>query len=271
MKKMIALVGACMLLATMLVGCGHKHNYTTSADTVSHFQLCEACGKRKSSKKHKINEEGSCSTCGAKVVRMDDGAGIIYRYDDKGNTILIVNYDKEGNMLYSQRWEYQYDGENVISCKEFKDGIPQRETCYLPKTQPQEDEELMYCSELIYYNDDGSRESYQYNELGEETEHSLYDSAGNAYFTEVYTYERDQSGRTTKRTVTENGKVTREHYYEVDQFDTHYEKKIVYFDENGKIIQQEEYDPYGNRIDAEGEVSEGETNTEPTTESENAD
>lgn len=255
MKKLMALAAACALLASMLAGCGHKHDFRITADTDRHFELCEECGQKRNSQKHKLDEDGFCTVCGAEVMSMGDSdSGTIYRYDEKGNLTEIVDYDDDGNVIYSERWVYEYDGENIKSCKEYMDGVLMCESFYLPRVKLIEGEDAVYCAEIIYYYEDGTKEQSKYNEIGEHISYTPYDEEGKPYYTETYTYEYDADGRVSKRTVSSNGKLSREYYYEVGEFDMDYEKKVVYFDENGKIIREEEYDFYGNLLSAVGEL-----------------
>lgn len=254
MKKMMALVLACVLLAAMLVGCGHKHDFKLSANSDKHFERCDVCGKTKNSQKHKLDENGICKVCGAEMLDVSEGAGAIYRYDDRGSLTEIVDYDEDGTVLYSQRWEYTYDGNYIKSCKEFMDGVLMNESFYLPKSQQEEGEDAVYCSEIIYFNEDGSKEHYKYNEQGENTEFTPYDENGDPYYTETYTYAYSADGRVTKRFVSTDGKLSREYHYAVGEFDMDYEKKVIYYDENKTVIREEEYDFYGNLLSAVGEL-----------------
>lgn len=267
MKRIMALVVACVLLATMLAGCGHKHNYRTSADIVNHFQLCDECGRKDKSQEHTLDEQGVCSECGAVVDAWEDGSGTICRYDEKGNMIENVFYEQDGSVRNSQRWEYVYDGENVASCTLYRDGVRWSESIYQLRTQPLEGEEAVYCQKTIFYEKDRVRAHSEYDEQGTLTASVSYDAEGNPYYTETYTYEYDEEGRNTKRSVFVNGKLSEENHFAMGENEEMYDQMMILYDENGKVIRLEEYDSNGNIIRAEGELSE-ETSEETEAESE---
>ena len=254
MKKFVSIVLVCLLVAGMLAGCGHKHNYRVAADIQGHYQYCDECGDKKKVEQHQLDEYGTCSVCYAEVVDVGDGSGCVFLYDEWGNLTEMADFDAEGNLTMSQRWVYEYKDEQMIGCKEYIDGMLVCEEKYLPKTNAEEEFDPVYCSEATYYYEDGTKEYYKYDEEGETIAYTPYDEKGEAGFTETYTYEHDADGQLTKRTVNMDGKLNRVYFYAVDEYGISYEWKVVYYDAEGNVTEQKLFDSYGNTVDENGQI-----------------
>lgn len=163
----------------------------------------------------------------------EDGSESAYLCDEYGNIVSTVITDAEGNVLFSETYEYTYDEESMpaytIQRSTFDDG-----TVFYRET-----DEMGYCVIEAQYNPDGSV-IYEYK----------------------FIYEYDELGRIIKEVTTENNApIFESHYaYSDDPYDLWgYQcmtidyledgtKIVSELDEYGVIIKETTYDANGNIV-----------------------
>lgn len=107
-----------------------------------------------------------------------DGTKIKAEYDEHENNLSCVNYDADGNVAFTEDWEYTYaDNGFVATEKNYVDGVLNTETVY--KIITEEDGIFNYPETVTNYNEDGSKTVCVYDENGETVSETNYDAFNN--------------------------------------------------------------------------------------------
>ena len=115
----------------------------------------------------------------------------IFCYDDNGNTIETIEYDADGNVDFSAKWEYDKNGNNTTFSKFNEDGI---------LVLYEEFDENGNRTKEINYNDDGSLSAeftFEYNSLGKIVKKTDYYAQYDSH--KYYIYEYNSDNRLIKR------------------------------------------------------------------------
>lgn len=163
----------------------------------------------------------------------DDGSESSYLCDEYGNIVSSKITDAEGNIIFSETYEYTYDDEGMptytIQKSIFDDGI------------------------VHYQESDG---------MGNKVIDAQYNPDGSVIYEYKYLYEYDEMGRMIKEVITEDGNpIFESHYaYSDDAYDLwgyqcmtidYYEDGSITvsdIDEYGEIIKETTYDAEGNIV-----------------------
>lgn len=211
MKKMMTALGVSLCAALLLVGCTTSDTPptdTTNDETAA--QLTETTAEAETEADteaetdavvehaHSFNDEGSCE-CGANYYDNGDGTYTIIEYDDNGSMILYTDFDAEGNVMFCQSIEIEYDEDgNLKHEKEYVNGVLCREASYKVRGSGEDSE--AYLSEETLYSEDGGKTVSLYNDEGNLSTVTTYDAEGNATAVERYEYELDAEGNILKQT-----------------------------------------------------------------------
>ena len=238
MKKIIG-VCICLALVLSLAGCGHKHAVTKwTADAKNHFYICE-CGDRAEEGPHELDEDSSCTVCGAGVYDEGDGQTCVMTYDEWGSCDSCIYYDPDGSITFAQYDEREYyeDG-NPKLVKVYMDGVLTYETHYEPC---KDDETCVYVTEDISYMEDGSKYVILYLNEDEIESSTIYNPDGSVMEQTTYEYDRDKKGNILGRRTYTNGVLNEETKSFVGPDDSIYESSIIFYDPDGSVSLSNEY------------------------------
>ena len=259
MKKIICCAVLCVaaLASLSLSGCRHEHSFAGwQAGANTHWHECIECKEKLDETAHSFDEFTVCTECGASVYKGDDGSVSIYTYDKYGGLIRDIEYDPDGKMIYSYRYEIEYDAVGyAVKSKEYTCDILNgsgKEYLSMEMTfKPVEGSENgdVYATTETFYREDGSGTSYEYDEKLGVTKSVVFDSKGNITETKEYDYELDDKGEVVKETVKSNGILIRESFYEDDGAGGRYVAKDLIYDASGKVTDELYFNMYGEEID----------------------
>lgn len=107
-----------------------------------------------------------------------DGSSSISEFNDHGEQTVWQEYDADGNLLFDERYEWEYSEEGYwISQKVYTDGELTHLTEYATYTD--ESGQRTFPKTITDYYLDGSKMISQYNEKGNLSSVKSYDAAGN--------------------------------------------------------------------------------------------
>lgn len=238
MKKIIG-VCICLALVLSLAGCGHKHAVTKwTADAKNHFYICE-CGDRAEEGPHELDEDSSCTVCGAGVYDEGDGQTCVMTYDQYGSDESYIYYDADGNILSSQITEREYDENgNPKVVKVYLDDVLTYETIYKPC---KDDETSVYISQDITYMEDGSKYVICYESEDNMESSILYGADGSELESTVFEYDRDKDGNVLGRRSYSNGDLFEEAAAFVGPDGNLYDLSLIFYEPDGSVSLKNEY------------------------------
>lgn len=106
-----------------------------------------------------------------------DGSKLQMEYNEKGYTVSSVRTEADGTVLRNN-WEYTYDENGYLQTeKVYTNGVLEQESTYGVVTES--DGMYTYTETSVFYESDGSKTVYAYNENGELVSETKYDASGN--------------------------------------------------------------------------------------------
>ncbi|MBQ8292322.1 MAG: hypothetical protein IJX78_00790 [Bacilli bacterium] len=242
-------------------------------------EKCYNFGEIKYEYEYKYNEEGIYSSI---ITEYTEDGKTITTYNEEYDKTLEKVYDKDGNLIQDDRYEYICDDEGrTIEEKVYSFDVLVNVTKYT--TIEFEDGYETYSSYVAeYYENDGSLETY-YNEYGSlvrevrtkedgSVEYDyiyeyIYNDNGDIVnykklsgneIIEEYIYNIDENGITVSYQIYRLGKLVEEatisvgedgwpYISEVIEY-TEETKKVTTYNESGEIVSEETYDKDGNLI-----------------------
>ena len=138
------------------------------------------------------------------MTRYASGETFYDAYNWYGDVVRTVNTDSEGQVWEDSSYEYQYERGVMIWSGRYDAGRLARETYY--------DEYGMTLKELEYL-EDGSTETYLYNEDGDPVSTTLCDAGGNVISVRTYEYEYDDEHGLLAARIYENDRLVEERTY----------------------------------------------------------
>ena len=244
MRKITALL-LCLVLCLGMAACNAFHDHTWSFDAKNHWCDCE-CGKQIEPLPHNLYEN-VCVACGVKVFS-GPYTGYIESYDEHGSMEIAAEYDLDGNLLWEDRYEWEYDENgNTKRSLKYTNGTLVEETTYKPCLYPG----VEVCpKESIEYYENGSRKVWDFNEYGSALSGTVYLADGSMGDQESYEYTYDDRGNQLRRVRYKNGI----RIWEMESFlgpdgNLHI-SAVIYYEDDGSIafdqIHGYEFDDRGN-------------------------
>lgn len=173
-----------------------------------------------------------------------DGSKTVYEYNETGDSLGYVAYDEKGNVINTVRSEYITDenGE-LVGEKVYENDVLTEEMKYAAGSDGEE--EYLYVTERVLYDEDGSKTVEGYDESGEIIREALYDADGKKVSDYDIEYILDDDGNLTAVEKRENGELKQKTLYEYDGNDNIKSEKTY---EGDKLVGEVkyEYDEYGN-------------------------
>lgn len=183
----------------------------------------------------------------------EDGDKYVTEYNEDGQEIREITYDKDGNIISEKTWENTYDENGyIINRKQYENGVLREERGYA--VYMTDDLTDYYLEFRIYYDTNGDKYVTEYDRHDNEIKDACYDADGNAVYEYIYEYVYyEGSFEYENLKMYYNGELVYEEEYasyekEVgyEQYTVHYlEKEISYYDGIKNVI---EYDKDGNEI-----------------------
>lgn len=236
MKRIHPILCAALALCLLLGACGQTpgkpsgHVHTWAADLDNHWTECD-CDEPVTAEPHDLDEEGTCTDCGAIVIDWGDGTVTVEFYDDEGDTRSHVLYDSDGGVMAEWRWEKEYDEEGVLLRKlEYQDDFLAREHIYQPCENGRDG---VFLAEQIYHHKDSSWYTETYDELGDLVCGNSYDADGNLNWQDTYEYERDDEGNVLYSAHYTDGVIVNDYWYFVGPDGKVYEEAMTIYDADG--------------------------------------
>ena len=135
---------------------------------------------------YQLNAHGECY-CKTVTYYYKDGGGFREAYNEHGDITEYVEWDERDHIIKNTENEYSYDDKGLIlTVKKYENRVLDS-ICEYGRNKNGE----VYISKETYYYFDGTcREKIEYNEIGFETLHIIYDEKGvlTESTTTVYTY-----------------------------------------------------------------------------------
>lgn len=239
MKKIMTLLLAGCLAASLLVGCGDKHVHTAvggwDRDAKEHWLVCED-GEKMDVGTHILNDDSVCTVCGSTLIDWGDGSFDVYNSDEHGETIRCTSYDSDGVITSDSLTEITYDEEgNKTHVKTYREGILSDEVYYAIGADG------VYEVKYISYNEDGSYFTNEYNEDSELILACTYDENGVEVFRVISEYAEDEDGNRYVCLNTEYDYVNQKIYIgEYNAFEDQIGRKVCSLD--GTVILENRYE-----------------------------
>ena len=199
-----------------------------SVDLSSHWQLC-ACGKTINHGAHNLLD-GICSVCGADIYT-DEYTGLdhLVMYNEFGDPILELSYDKNGQLLTTETYAYRYSNLGLATSKK-------------------------------HYIDGKLMLEMTWDVFGNMLTHREYDENGHLAFSLIYELEYDNNGNVISERHITNDVLTYHAIYSKTesgriwlQQDAYYLENGSYavttYDESGNILSYTCYDHNGDPLD----------------------
>ncbi len=230
-------------MALLFVSCGVSHideNSPVLYDLEGHWNDCSDCGERENYQKHDLDDDNMCVVCGVAIYKNEDGSGSLCAYDEQGTMILMRDYDENGNMFFEQKSECEYyeDG-NIKNMKTYFDGVLDMEEQFLYV----ENSEFaaVYLASSTTYNEDGTKETFEYNENLEALRMIVYDASGAVKTIYRYVYEHDDNGNIIHQTIYANDIIYCEYFFAYDEDGGGGTTKQIDYDENGNVAAEHDF------------------------------
>ena len=190
----------------------------------------------------------------------EDGSKTVISYDKWEDEIGRVEYDKDGNEVSRSGREYVYnDAGEAIGERYYENNRLSYEYVY-----GTDKDGYIYNAKEIYYYEDGGKNVIEYDECGNQTRYTEYDSAGNVTWERESVHTYDENGRHIYEKEYVDGRLCYEYEY---AYVSEYENKITrmeiyYYEDGGKEITHN--DDHGHAVksvvyDANGNVVEENT------------
>lgn len=228
-KKYFTILLASFVATVSLTACAEKHEKLGEweVDVNEHWKGCSLCDEKFDEAEHTFNEEGACTVCGSEVYDFGDFK-MLYLYTEKGDFLKSAEYDLDGNVITETDYKYEYGfNGNITRVQIYTDDVLIEEDLY----KSVDGEDVLH--ECIYYNEDGTKFTNEYDDFGN--------------IVKVLSYTAD--GEIDVDSTSE---------YSLDEYGEWYESKNVSIYSSG-IKTESEYDRFGENItnivyNAEGEI-----------------
>lgn len=220
----------------------HAPNASWLMDKDNHWQLCEECGETINESAHTL-DAGFCTQCEAEIfVNNMDGSTSVYVYDAFGNTTFSLEYDSEGNLLFTYNWEYTYDDAgNMLTETEYTDGAISYYAEYALDS-----EGLPYTAKVFTFFEDGTSDYQEYDQWLNNTLWISYNADDTVLFSIRNEFTCDDNGNVLYQKTYEDDVLTSESEYTFMEGEfgayTYCSKEITYFEDGSKLIT--EYDEF---------------------------
>ncbi|MBQ7915492.1 MAG: hypothetical protein IJ315_01725 [Firmicutes bacterium] len=246
MKKMMVMLLICLMSVQLFSGCAQQVTEAWSADGASHWHEAEN-GEKVGEEAHSLDENGICSVCAGEIVKFDDGSAFVTFYNEKGDFVSWAEYDSNGEQVFVQTSEYEYDEMgNMVASKTYMDGSLMEE-CTYHFTGDEEDYPTMATG--MFYNEDGTKEYWEYDDRGDVASITYYDGDGSVSYVETYETKYDENDNYMGEKISTDGALSYESFYEFDEDGLFYMYKEIYYNEDGTIDNEIVYDAEGNVIE----------------------
>ena len=268
-KKIFGVILASVMTCSMFTACGGGNETSNDweIDKDKHWHVSES-GEKTDVAEHSL-EDDFCSVCGAEIVDFD-GEVWVQKHNDRGDEILSIIYNADGNITEHRKTEYTYDEDgNWTFCKEYDNNKLFREVTY--KTVSTEDESSTYPEKVTTYNEDGTKLFEEYDDNQDVIRETLYAADGTVEYDYTITteynedsyisslkkyaddklileiqYDYDADGiQTNERTYVE-GKLAQEDFYTNLEGYVYLSKSVVYNEDGTQTVT--EYDEFGDVI-----------------------
>jgi len=190
MKKRLPILAVLLSLALLTACGGHRHESAEGwqCDGERHWRVCGECGETFDEGAHDA-ENGTCSVCASEVSVFEDGSINLTTYNEHGDCIATILYNDDGTVAYTERNEYEYDGEgNKTLQRLYTDEVLFAEFTYARSGSGEE-----YTAGETYYYEDGSKSVTEYDELWNVLYSAWYTSENELETESRYVYGKDGS------------------------------------------------------------------------------
>ncbi len=249
LRKILATILVCLFVLSLAACSSHEHKAEKwQANFTEHFKICSECGEKFDNSNHSNPPSSQCNICLIDIGDFGDTYGLTY-FNERGDMIAVKGYEKNSdNLIYEYIYEREYyeDG-NIKHVKEYLDGVITSEQLFLKCENSEYDE--VYLAEDFYYETDGSVMVSKYKENGELKSSEIFDADGNKVASDVYEEIYDENGNLIKRIVYSNDVISVETIYALDENGEIYTAKDIFYDENGEILDEFNYDAEGNSLE----------------------
>ena len=222
----------CLAFALVISACAKEHVHTAAGDWQvdlnSHWKVCADCDETVEPAVHTLNDESVCSVCNCEIFTFDDGTSLS-RYDENGNPLMLAEYGLDGKLITKSVYEYEYDQQgNMLASKQTTDDILTEESKYTVI----EGESVI--EKTVYYYEDGSKFTNEYDQYGNVILLEEFDADGNVISRSESVYTQLEDGQWYESACTSeelDGSTTVAQYDEKNN-----NTSIIYYDAEGNEV-----------------------------------
>lgn len=174
------------------------------------------------------------------------GTVSVFEMSENGDMIMSVEKDLDGNIIYEDRYDREYDENgNKVCEKHYIDGKLVHEVIEYIYS---EDGNWGFPKKEIEYTEDGLTKIFDYNDHGELILEKDYDENGNVIYYFVGEYEYNEDGIMLSKKTYKNGSLSTEEYFKTTEDGwTYTESETVYYPELGNAFKSI-YNEFGDQI-----------------------
>ena len=191
---------------------------------------------------------------------LEDGTIYTSTYDDHGENISRVKIDAEGNVVFEEAYEREYDeAGNMLWEKTYRNGMLANEIVSYAEVTT-EDYWCRYPEQIIEYYEDGTRLVSEYGNNTMVAKEIFYNADGSVGYENIYVYETFEDGNWSRIQILKDGKLSVDQEYAVSEDGWSYKvKETEYFEDSSySVTEFNEWDEVLSvtMYDASGNVKE---------------
>lgn len=191
---------------------------------------------------------------------LEDGTIYTSTYDTHGENNTRVKIDAEGNVVFEEVYEREYDEEgNMLWEKIYRNGMLASEIVSYAEVTT-EDYWCRYPEQTIEYYEDGTKQVSEYGKNTMVAREIFYNADGSVGYENTYVYETFEDGNWSRIQILKDGKLSVDQEYAVSEDGWSYKIKeteyfedgsysVTEYDEWDEVVSVTVYDTSGNVVE----------------------